>query len=1085
MASYAEITEYMQRCKKSASYFMQTSCKIKHPLIGIIPFRLFKYQISSLKAFRENRFNIFRKCRQAGISTLTGIYALWVAMFFSSKKILIVSKRDLDAKNFLADNVKLVYENLPPWMHAIWGKPPGGLLWNEHEIGFANGSIIRSLTSSPDTLRSNASSLNIIDEAAFMPDMETMWSGGWSCVDTATYLYNDGRISQAGTLGDLDGSQWQDHDITIQSDRGLAKSDKFYINGKADTYTITTSLGLAISCTKNHRLKDEQYEWIYTNNIKIGQNLALKAGHDAGPFFETKLAQQRPAVEPQPFIEAANAATVIPRCECCGRPTAIGYRQYKRNLSSNGKFICQSCSTTDHLSPDFIRPESLDAQLAEMIGYYIGDGSLSVTRPKRFRLCYDPQDHEIYTHFEQYITSLGLAAHYADANGAGSIQIDNAKFVDWFVLNSFNSKTTAIDALIPRIILQSHQSLRAAFLRGLFEADGWCYPTKNSARPNTSRWHLGMSSTSEMLVNQVQLVLLDLGIISKKSPSEGGYENSGPSWRLELPNLDEIIKFKKLIGFISKRKNIEVTKHTDYEPRKFNIDSNGIFYDDVVSIHKSEAMTIDISVPSNNTYIANGFVSHNTLQHGGSVIIISTPNGVGNFYWDKWTDAESDGLFHPILINWWDMDWVIETDDPISGTHIRIAPTDGIRKCSKEEFDKWGPYWSPWLENEFRGLQARGESHLFRQEVLGEFIGGGGTVLDQSALRHVEKTVQESSEPMTISEPVLWVNSATGEREDLDFSGSGNGEGLWVWAEPVKGTPPEYNHGRMVNPGTPSHTYVIGVDIATGENNDYSAIEVFDIDAMEQVAEYLGHVHIATFAKMADWIGRWYGDALINPERTGIGAAFVQDLQSYLYPQIWREKKQRNPKPGSAPTTQVGVTYGNYGFSTLPQTKPRLNKALLTFITNGDDGNDGYIIHSSRLYRQLQIYIRHRDRRGIETKRTGAQDGRGNHDDLVIATALSFVAAPDCIGRDPAGLIPTHSKQAIPFASVRDEIEVDRSKQQRTAYATHDPNVMIPLTFNAQQPDGMSQQEELDRFTQQLISAPRIIQVTKMPKHRY
>ena len=51
---------------------------------------------------------------------------------------------------------------------------------NEHTLAFSNGSSIKSLTSSPDTLRSNASSLNIIDEAAFIDKMEDMWSGGWS-----------------------------------------------------------------------------------------------------------------------------------------------------------------------------------------------------------------------------------------------------------------------------------------------------------------------------------------------------------------------------------------------------------------------------------------------------------------------------------------------------------------------------------------------------------------------------------------------------------------------------------------------------------------------------------------------------------------------------------------------------------------------------------------------------------------------------------------------------------------------------------------------------------------------------------------
>ncbi len=41
---------------------------------------------------------------------------------------------------------------------------------------------------------------------------------------------------------------------------------------------------------------------------------------------------------------------------------------------------------------------------------------------------------------------------------------------------------------------------------------------------------------------------------------------------------------------------------------------NDQFYDEVVKIEDGESVTLDLSVPSNNTYIANGFVSHNTRR---------------------------------------------------------------------------------------------------------------------------------------------------------------------------------------------------------------------------------------------------------------------------------------------------------------------------------------------------------------------------------------------------------------------------------------------------------------------------------------
>jgi ribonucleotide reductase alpha subunit len=41
---------------------------------------------------------------------------------------------------------------------------------------------------------------------------------------------------------------------------------------------------------------------------------------------------------------------------------------------------------------------------------------------------------------------------------------------------------------------------------------------------------------------------------------------------------------------------------------------NDQFYDQVVKIEEGESLTLDLSVPSNHTYVANGFVSHNTRR---------------------------------------------------------------------------------------------------------------------------------------------------------------------------------------------------------------------------------------------------------------------------------------------------------------------------------------------------------------------------------------------------------------------------------------------------------------------------------------
>jgi ribonucleoside-diphosphate reductase alpha chain len=49
-------------------------------------------------------------------------------------------------------------------------------------------------------------------------------------------------------------------------------------------------------------------------------------------------------------------------------------------------------------------------------------------------------------------------------------------------------------------------------------------------------------------------------------------------------------------------------------PRLRWLMTNNQFYDQVIEIEEDESLTLDLSVPANNTYIADGFVSHNTRR---------------------------------------------------------------------------------------------------------------------------------------------------------------------------------------------------------------------------------------------------------------------------------------------------------------------------------------------------------------------------------------------------------------------------------------------------------------------------------------
>jgi len=144
---------------------------IEHPTKGIIPFKMHDFQEDIVRQFKDNRFNIVNKSRQVGLSTTAADYALWVAMFNKNKKIIIVSIKEADAKEFL-HKVKIAYYRLPQWMKG--GKKAE--TDNVHTLKIAaTNSVIESVSSSPSAARGKALTLLIIDECAHIEHIDSIW----------------------------------------------------------------------------------------------------------------------------------------------------------------------------------------------------------------------------------------------------------------------------------------------------------------------------------------------------------------------------------------------------------------------------------------------------------------------------------------------------------------------------------------------------------------------------------------------------------------------------------------------------------------------------------------------------------------------------------------------------------------------------------------------------------------------------------------------------------------------------------------------------------------------------------------------
>lgn len=168
--------EYM-KCAEDPVYFMKRYAKIQHPKRGKILFELYPFQEEVLEDFRSEQYNIVLKSRQLGISTLIAGYSLWLMLFQSDKNILVIATKQDTAKN-LVTKVRVMYDNLPSWLKTTV------IEHNKLSLRFKNGSQIKAVSAASDSARSEALSLLVIDEAAFIDGIDEIWASAQQTLAT-------------------------------------------------------------------------------------------------------------------------------------------------------------------------------------------------------------------------------------------------------------------------------------------------------------------------------------------------------------------------------------------------------------------------------------------------------------------------------------------------------------------------------------------------------------------------------------------------------------------------------------------------------------------------------------------------------------------------------------------------------------------------------------------------------------------------------------------------------------------------------------------------------------------------------------
>jgi ribonucleoside-diphosphate reductase alpha chain len=431
------------------------------------------------------------------------------------------------------------------------------------------------------------------------------------CLTADTLVTTDRGLARLEELGDLYGEKWQDVDVTVSTDEGPRKATKFFVNGEEPTRRVVTEGGYRIQGTYGHRVKvvdprTGAWEWKRLMDVAAGDVVPVQMDTLVGAPRRVSL----------PLLDQA-------------------YYASDRNV---------------------VVPDAVDADLAELVGYFMGDGSLDA---KGLRFSVADTDLDVVERLRVLGKELfALEPEVAQQVGYQEVTLSSVRLARWWQAAGFAKRLPGEGHTgkgpvphVPAAIRETNdRGVCAAFLRGLFEADGAVIAGVPA-----------VSTSSRSFASDVQTLLLTLALPTTLRETVPGF--GGAQFQVRLRNLEHAVMYGETVGFLGERKarlvathavepgnrdrvllpragweelvpaghplRAEVLQHlrrTGGVPRST---AEGLYREtrdrrlkhaldyvfEVVATNEDGGVqpTYDLSVPGNVTYVAAGFVSHNTI----------------------------------------------------------------------------------------------------------------------------------------------------------------------------------------------------------------------------------------------------------------------------------------------------------------------------------------------------------------------------------------------------------------------------------------------------------------------------------------
>lgn len=355
---------------------------------------------------------------------------------------------------------------------------------------------------------------------------------------------------------------------------------------------------------------------------------------------------------------------------------------------------------------------------------------------------------------------------------------------------------------------------------------------------------------------------------------------------------------------------------------------------------------------------AQAVAAQSSLGEAAKCIMVSTPHGKDQLYYRTYSMAlAGENNYTPVEFKWYqdprynkNLKWYKQNEttgekdwdvDPVISQRGDIVYNE--ERWRELERNGWTPT-SPWFDRMCKSFNN--DELRIASELLVSFVGSSDNVVSPEV---IEAQRNQNVVEITDDWPL----------KDIFIKNT------WIWKDPI-----------------PGHRYILSCDASTGSSEDRTAIEVIDIDAVddngvpcfEQVLEYYGKMTGDEVGEMIFNYGTTYNNALVVIDCIGgYGDAAVLTLMNLKYDNLYYDEPNLKTYVAQKPFSQRAGTDTLPGFRSNNLRFQTLSNFVTLIKTNA------LRIRSTRVISELETWV-------WKNGRPDHMDGC--HDDAITCLAM-------------------------------------------------------------------------------------------------